>query len=126
MPGQYIIGQGQIKAGFKISAILPARNRQKCFWVEKINTLPVCLSWKMVIHADFAQLNYGLHVFDIVKPYQRDLIHLCGDLRLLPCLYSFCIVELWFECFEYYPYIQMWQYMLICGVGARPVAHWMK
>ena len=28
-----------------------------------------------------------------------------------------CMVELWFECFEYYPYIQMWQYMLICGVG---------
>ena len=29
------------------------------------------------------------------------------------------MVELWFECFEYYPYIQMWQYMLICGVGAK-------
>ena len=27
-----------------------------------------------------------------------------------------CMVELWFECFEYYLYIQMWQYMLICGV----------
>ena len=32
-----------------------------------------------------------------------------------------CMVELWFECFEYYPYIQMWQYMFICGVGAKPV-----
>ena len=34
--------------------------------------------------------------------------------------------ELWFECFEYYPYIQMWQYMLLCGVGAKPVAHLMQ
>ena len=34
-----------------------------------------------------------------------------------------CMVELRFECFEYYPYIQMWQYMLICGVGAKPVTH---
>ena len=33
------------------------------------------------------------------------------------------MVELWFECFEYYPYIEMWQYMLLCGVGAVPVAH---
>ena len=37
-----------------------------------------------------------------------------------------CMVKLWFECFEYYPYIQMWQYMLICGVGAKPVAHLMQ
>ena len=22
------------------------------------------------------------------------------------------MVELWFECFEYYPYIQMWQYIV--------------
>ena len=28
-----------------------------------------------------------------------------------------CMVELW------YPYIQMWQYMLLCRVGAKPVAH---
>ena len=42
MPGQYIIGQ--IKAGFKISVDPPVRNRQKCFRVEKIKTLPVCLS----------------------------------------------------------------------------------
>ena len=35
-----------------------------------------------------------------------------------------CMVELWFECFKYYyPYIQMWQYMLICGVGTKPVTH---
>ena len=34
-----------------------------------------------------------------------------------------CMVKLWFECFGYYPYIQMWQYMLICGVGAKPVTH---
>ena len=33
------------------------------------------------------------------------------------------MVKLWFECFEYYPYIQMWQYMLIYGVGAKPVTH---
>ena len=33
------------------------------------------------------------------------------------------MVELWFE---YYPYIQMWQYMLMCSVGAKPVAHLMK
>ena len=37
-----------------------------------------------------------------------------------------CMVELWFECFEYYPYIQMRQYMLICGVGAKPVNHLMQ
>ena len=37
-----------------------------------------------------------------------------------------CMVELWFECFEYYPYIHMWQYMLICGVGAKPVTHFMQ
>ena len=37
-----------------------------------------------------------------------------------------CMVELWFECFEYYPYIQMWQYMLICGVGAKLMTHLMQ
>ena len=36
-----------------------------------------------------------------------------------------CMVELWLECFEYYPYIQMWQYMIICGVGLQPVTHLM-
>ena len=36
------------------------------------------------------------------------------------------MVELWFGCFEYYPYIQMLQYMLLCGVGAKPVAHLMQ
>ena len=36
------------------------------------------------------------------------------------------MVQLWFECFEYYPYIQMWQYMLISGVGAKPVTHLMQ
>ena len=36
------------------------------------------------------------------------------------------MVKLWFECFEYYTYIQMWQYMLICGDGAKPVAHLMQ
>ena len=49
MPAQYIImGQGQIKAGFKIGADPPVRNRQKCFQVEKIKTLPVCLSLEAV------------------------------------------------------------------------------
>ena len=37
-----------------------------------------------------------------------------------------CMVELWFECLEYYPYIQMWQYMFICGVGVKPVTHLMQ
>ena len=36
------------------------------------------------------------------------------------------MVELLFECSEYYPYIQMWQYMLVSGVGTKPVAHLMK
>ena len=36
------------------------------------------------------------------------------------------MVELWFVCFEYYPYIQMWQYMLVCGVRAKPVTHLMQ
>ena len=31
------------------------------------------------------------------------------------------MVELWFASFEYYPYIQIWQHMLLCGVGAKPV-----
>ena len=31
-----------------------------------------------------------------------------------------------FESFEHYPYIQMWQYMLICGVGAKPVTQLMQ
>ena len=77
----------------------------------------------MVIHTHFAQLNYDLHVFDIVQSYQSDLVHFCEVLR--PFLYLFCMVELWFECFEYYPCIQMWQYMLFCGVGTKPVAHLM-
>ena len=33
------------------------------------------------------------------------------------------MVELWFASFQYYPYIQMWQHMLLCRVGAKPVAH---
>ena len=68
MPGQYIIGQGQIKAGFKISADPPVHNQQKCFRVERLRPCQsVCpRSCKMVIHAHFAQLNYDLHVFDIV------------------------------------------------------------
>ena len=37
-----------------------------------------------------------------------------------------CIVEVWFECFEYYGYIQMWQYILICGVRAKPLTHLMQ
>ena len=36
------------------------------------------------------------------------------------------MVELWFASFEYYPYIQMWQHMLLCGVQAKPVAHLMQ
>ena len=36
------------------------------------------------------------------------------------------MVALWFECFEYYPYIQMWQYMLLCGVGTKSMAHLMQ
>ena len=36
------------------------------------------------------------------------------------------MVELWFASFEYYPYIQIWQHMLLCGVGAKPVAHLMQ
>ena len=80
----------------------------------------------MVIQAHFAQLNYDIHVFDYVQPYKSDLVHLCEDLRLLLYLYLFCMVKLWFECFEYYPYIHMWQYILMCSVWAKPVAHMMK
>ena len=36
------------------------------------------------------------------------------------------MAEIWFECFEYYPHTQMWQYMLLCGVGGKPVAHLMQ
>ena len=36
------------------------------------------------------------------------------------------MVELWFASFEYYPYIQMWQHMHLCGVRAKPVAHLMQ
>ena len=84
----------------------------------------------MVIYAHFEQLNYDLQVFNIFQSYHSNLIHLCEDLRVLPFLYFiyhiFCTVELWLECFEHYPYIQMWQYMLMCGEGAKPVAHLMK
>ena len=86
MPGQYIIDQ--IKAGFEISADSSVRNQQKCYWIEKIKILPVCLSrsCKTIIHAQFAQLNYDLHVFDIVQPYQSDLIHLCDKFKSFPIL----------------------------------------
>ena len=36
------------------------------------------------------------------------------------------MADLWFANFEYYPYIQMWQHMLLCGVWAKPVAHLMQ
>ena len=42
MPGQCIIGQGQIKAGLEIGADAPVHNRQKCFRIEKIKALPIC------------------------------------------------------------------------------------
>ena len=35
---------GQTKAGFGISANPLVRNRQKCYWVDKIKILPVYLS----------------------------------------------------------------------------------
>ena len=35
------------------------------------------------------------------------------------------MVELWFGCFEYYPYIQMW-HTCLCGIGAKLVAHLMQ
>ena len=77
MLGQYILGQ--IKAGFEISTDPSIRNRQKCYWAEKIKILPVYLSGscKTIIHAQFAQLNYDLHNFNIVQPYQSELLHLC-------------------------------------------------
>ena len=80
----------------------------------------------MVTHAHFTQLDYDLHVFDIVQPYQSNPVHLYEHLRLLPFLYSFVWSNYGFECFEYYPYIEMWQNMLLCGVRAKPVAHLMK
>ena len=36
------------------------------------------------------------------------------------------MAELWLASFDYYPHIQMWQHMLLCGVGAKPVAHLMQ
>ena len=36
------------------------------------------------------------------------------------------MVELWFASFEYYLYIQIWQHMHLCGVGAKPVAQLMQ
>ena len=36
------------------------------------------------------------------------------------------MADLWLANFEYYPYIQMWQHMLLCGVWAKPVAHLMQ
>ena len=44
----------------------------------------------MVVHAHFAQLNYNLHVFDIVQPYQSDLVHLCEHLS--PSYFNICFV----------------------------------
>ena len=46
-----------------------------------------------------------------------------------PPLAAICQQMLWFGCFEYYPYIQNWQFiqlMLMCGASAKPVAHLMK
>ena len=45
----------------------------------------VCLrSCMMVIHAHFTQLNYDLHVFTIVQPYQSDICkHLVISLLIL-------------------------------------------
>ena len=33
------------------------------------------------------------------------------------------MVKLWFASFEYYPYIQIWQHILLCELGAKPVDH---
>ena len=33
------------------------------------------------------------------------------------------MVKLWFASFEYYPYIHMWQHMLLSGVQVKPVAY---
>ena len=86
MPGQYIIDQGQSKAGFEISAIHQSATDRNAFELKRLRPCQsVCpRSFKMVIHAHFAQLKYDLHVFDIVQPYQSDLVHLCEDLRLFP------------------------------------------
>ena len=111
--------------GSKLAPILQSANDRNAFWLKTLRPCQsVCpRSCKMVIHAHFALLNYNFHVFDIVQPYQSDFLHLCED---FPFLYSFCMVKLWFECFEYYQYIQMWQYMLICGDGAKSVTHLMQ
>ena len=34
------------------------------------------------------------------------------------------MVELWFECFEYYPYTQLWQYMLMAHLMQYHLLQW--
>ena len=41
----------------------------------------------MVIHADFAQLNDDLHIFDTVQLHQSDLVHLSFPI-LISVLYG--------------------------------------
>ena len=124
----YYRSRSNQRLGSKLAPIRQSTTYRNAFMLKRFRPcLSVCPgSCKMVIHAHFPQLKYGLHVFDIVQPYQSDLVDLYEDLKLFPFLYSFCMVELWFECFEYYPHIQMWQYMLMYGVGPKPVAHLMK
>ena len=91
IPGQYIISQGQIKAGFELALIHQSTTSRNAFRLKRLTPCQsVCpRSCKMVIHGNFAQLNHYLHVFDIVQPYQSYLVHLSEDLRLLTFLYAF-------------------------------------
>ena len=73
MPGQYIIRQ--IKEGFELALIHESATDRNAIGLKRLRSFQsVCpRSCKTVIHAHFAQLNYDLHVFNIVQPYHSNI-----------------------------------------------------
>ena len=70
MPGQYIIGQ--IRQGSKLALIRQSATDRNAIGLKRLRSCQyVCpRNCKMVISAHVAQLNYDLHILDIVQPYQ--------------------------------------------------------
>ena len=90
---------------------------------KKIKNPQVSLYCKLLIYTNLAQWNYGWDVLNIVQTYQSDLTQINLS-HLYTCLHGrmvriFLILPIhtdvaiqWFEFFKYYPYIQMWQYIV--------------
>ena len=84
---------------------LTVHNQQKYLQVKKIKNQQVCLFCMVLIYTHLAQWNYSWDVLNIVPTYKSDLTQIN-----LSHLIHICMVELCFEFFYYYPYIQRWQY----------------